>query len=204
MIKIELEPRIMKLLHKPGTFLRIPLPDGTFGYARVVDVLFDAFYKYRTTEPDADLDRIASKPILFKLTVTAPPPKSWEVIGWRELEERLLEPVVQFHKEVGPLGRCSIYDNLGNEREATLKEGIGLEPALIWGAHSVEERLLDAFMGRPNAVLERIKREWGIGTEEGGPGPRGPPPSPRSDRPARGRPPSALSRSPRRRRRGRA
>jgi immunity protein 26 of polymorphic toxin system len=159
MIKFELEPRIMKQLHKPGTFLRIPLPDGTFGYARVVDVLFDAFYKYRTTEPDADLDRIASKPILFKLTVRAPPPKSWEVIGWREIEERLTEPVVQYRKEVGPLGRCYIFDSLGNSREATRKECIGLEEAAVWEPYGVEERLLDAFMGRPNRDLEDMKRE---------------------------------------------
>jgi hypothetical protein len=159
MIKIELEPRIMKQLHKPGTFLRIPLPDGTFGYGRVLELLFDAFYQYRTTEPDADLDRIASKPILFKMGIRQPHSKSWEVIGWRELEERLTEPVVQYHREVGPRGRCWIFDSLGNEREATPKECIGLEPAAAWEPHGVEERLLDALMGRPNAALERMQRE---------------------------------------------
>jgi len=159
MIKFELEPRIMRQLHKPGTFLRIPLPDGTFGYGRVLELPFDAFYQYRTTEPDADLDRIASKPILFKMMVRLPHPKSWEVIGWREIEERLTEAVVLFRKEVGPLGRCWIFDSLGNSREATRKECIGLEPATVWEPHGAEQRLLDAFMGRPNAVVERIKRE---------------------------------------------
>jgi hypothetical protein len=42
MIKFELEPRIMRQLHKPGTFLRIPLPDGTFGYGRVLELPFDS------------------------------------------------------------------------------------------------------------------------------------------------------------------
>ncbi len=147
--------------HKPGSFWRIPLPDGSFGYGRILELHFDAFYNYRTTEPDADLDRIASKPILFRIVVKHPYPKSWEPIGWREIEERLTQPVVQFRMEVGPLRRCWIFDSLGNSREATPKECIGLEPATVWESHGVEERLLDSFMGRPNAVLERIKRELG-------------------------------------------
>jgi hypothetical protein len=151
----------MRPTHKPGSFLRIPLPDGSFGYGRVLELLFDAFYNYRTTEPDADLDRIASKPILFRIVVRQPHPKSWEPIGWREIEERLTQPVVQFRMEVGPFRRCWIFDSLGNSREATPKECIGLEPATVWEPHGVERRLLDAFMGRPNAVLERIKRELG-------------------------------------------
>ncbi|WP_395857632.1 Imm26 family immunity protein [Cystobacter fuscus] len=56
----------MRPTHKPGSFMRIPLPDGSFGYGRVLELPFDAFYNYRTTEPDADLDRIASKSILFQ------------------------------------------------------------------------------------------------------------------------------------------
>jgi len=139
--------------------MRVPLPDGSFGYGRVLELPFDAFYNHRTTEPDADLDRIASKPILFRIVVRQPHPKSWERIGWREIEAHLTQPVVQFSMEVGPLRRCTIFDSLGNSREATPKECIGLEPATVWESHGVEKRLLDAFMGRPNTVLERIKRE---------------------------------------------
>ncbi|WP_071903335.1 Imm26 family immunity protein [Cystobacter ferrugineus] len=151
----------MRPTHKPGSFLRIPLPDGSFGYGRVLELPFDAFYNYRTTEPDADLDRIASKPILFRIIVRQPHPKSWEPIGWRKIEEHLTQPVIQFSMEVGPFGRCTIFDSIGNSREATPEECIGLEPATVWEPHGAEKRLLDAFMGRPNSVLERIKRELG-------------------------------------------
>ena len=147
--------------HKPGSFWRITLPDGSFGYGRVLELHFDAFYDYRTTSPESDLDRIASKPVLFRIMVKYPYPKSWEFIGWREIEDHLTQPVVQFSMEVGPLRRCTIFDSLGNDREATPKECIGLEPATVWEPHGVEKRLLDAFMGRPNTVLERIKRELG-------------------------------------------
>ncbi|HYO57407.1 Imm26 family immunity protein [Archangium sp.] len=151
----------MRSTYKPGSFLRIPLADGSFAYGRILELPFDAFYNYRTTSPDSDLERIASKPILFRIVVHSPYPKSWELIGWREIEERLTQPVVQFSMEVGPFRRCTIFDSLGNEREATPKECIGLEPATVWEPHGVEKRLLDAFMGRPNAVLERINRELG-------------------------------------------
>jgi hypothetical protein len=139
--------------------LRIPLADGSFGYGRVLELPFDAFYGYRTTSPDSDLDRIASKPILFRIVVRQPHPKSWEPIGWREIEARLTQPIVQFRKEVGPLRRCWIFDSLGNSRAASPQECIGLEPAAVWESHGVEERLLDTFTGRPNASLEDIWKE---------------------------------------------
>jgi hypothetical protein len=139
--------------------LRIPLADGSFGYGRALELLFDAFYNYRTTSPDSDLDRIASKPILFRIAVKHPHPKSWEPIGWRDIEERLTQPIVQFRMEAGPLRRCWIFDSLGNSREASPQECIGLEPAAVWESHGVEERLLDTFMGRPNDSLEHIWKE---------------------------------------------
>ena len=71
----------------------------------------------------------------------------------------VVERLDRYHKEVGPFGRWWIFDSLGNEREATRKECIALEPAVVWEPRSAEERLLDGLMGRPNAVLERIKRE---------------------------------------------
>jgi hypothetical protein len=137
--------------------MRIPLADGSFGYGRTLEPPFDAFYDYRTTSPDADLDRIASKPILFRIAVRYVKPNPWERIGWRELDERLTQPIVQYHQEVGPFRRCTIFDTLGNERNAQPHECIGLEPAAVWEQPGVEERLLDAFMGRPNLALEHMQ-----------------------------------------------
>ncbi len=149
----------MRSTYKPGSFLRIPLADGSFGYGRVLELPFDAFYDYRTTSPDSDLERIAPKPILFRIAVSHPYPRSWEFIGWREIEEHLTQPIVQFSLEVGPLRRCTIFDSLGNEREASPQECIGIEPAAVWESHGVERRLLDAFTGRPNDSLVRMWKE---------------------------------------------
>jgi hypothetical protein len=147
----------MRPTYRPGSFVRIPLADGSFGYGRILEPPNDAFYDYRTTSPDADLDRIASKPILFRIAVRHADPKSWELIGWRELEERLTQPIVKFRQDVGPFRRCTIYDTLGNVRDAEPHECIGLEPSAVWEQPGVEERLLDTFMGRPNDELERMK-----------------------------------------------
>ncbi|WP_395806778.1 Imm26 family immunity protein [Archangium minus] len=54
----------MPRIYKPGSFLRIPLTDGSFGYGRVLKLPHDAYYDYRTDTPDSDLDRIASKRVL--------------------------------------------------------------------------------------------------------------------------------------------
>lgn len=141
---------------RPGTFLRIPLGDGSFGYGRVLEKPYNAFYNYRTTEPDANLDRIASKAILFRIAVRHSSPRRWESIGWREIETHLAQPVVAFTQDIGDFRRCVIFDTAGNERVAQPQECIGLERSAVWEQHHVEERLLDTFMGRPNGYVESL------------------------------------------------
>ncbi len=145
-------------IYKPGSFLRFRLADGSFGYGRMLDPPpIDAFYEYRTEKPDSDLDRIASKPILFKIGVRHLDLDSWEIIGWRELEEPLTQPIVAFRQDILDFRRCTIFDTVGNSRSAEPHECIGLEQMAVWEQHAVEKRLLDAFMGRPNDTVERLK-----------------------------------------------
>jgi Immunity protein 26 len=147
----------MPRLYKPGSFLRIPLADGTFAYGRVLELPHDAFYEYRTEVPDSDLERIALKPVLFKIAVRHKEKSSWEHIGWRALEEQLKQPVVQFMQDLGDFRRCTIFDTVGNSRSAEPQECAGLERSAVWEERGVEERLLDTFMGRPNLTVERMK-----------------------------------------------
>ena len=147
----------MPRIFKPGSFLRIPLADGTFGYGRVLKLPHDAYYDYRTDTPDSDLDRIASKPILFKIMVRHMEERTWELIGWRELEEQFSPPIVHFTQDIGNYRDCTIFDTLGNSRSAKPQECVGLEHSAVWEEENVEERLLDTFMGRPNASVEDLK-----------------------------------------------
>jgi hypothetical protein len=147
----------MPRFYRPGSFLRIPLADGSFGYGRVLKLPHDAYYDYRTEAPDSDLDRIASKPILFKIIVRHMEERSWELIGWRKLEEQFSQPIVQFKQNIGNFRDCTIFDTAGNERSAEPHECMGLERLAVWEEVGVEQRLLDTFMGRPNDAVEDLK-----------------------------------------------
>jgi len=140
-----------------GTFLRIPLADGTFGYGRVLEDSFYAFYDYRTREPEFDLEAIASKPVLFSISVRRRPGSDkWESIGGRELDARVAQPVVQFMQDLADFRKCVIFDTAGRERSATPEECVGIERAAVWEPHHVEARLLDAFEGRQNETAQRL------------------------------------------------
>ena len=77
---------------KIGSFLRIPLSDGTFGYGRMLDLGDVAFYNYRTTEPSTDLDAIAARSVLFRQGVRLTGLKNWNVVGVRDLEGEVAKP----------------------------------------------------------------------------------------------------------------
>jgi hypothetical protein len=134
----------------PGTFVRIPLEDGSFGYGRVLANPYVAFYNYRTTKPFSDLDVIASKPLLFTQAVRLFGYDRWANIGKRELEGEVAKPVVRFMQDLADFRKCTIYDSAGMVKEVGPEECIGLERAAVWDMHHIERRLLDAFLGRPN------------------------------------------------------
>ena len=146
-----------KQTQKPGTFIRISLADGSFGYGRILESPHAAFYNYRTPVSDSDLDRIASKPVLFRIAVRHTALNSWEPIGWRGIETHLAQPIIQFTQDIGNHQNCTIFDTAGNSRPAEPQECVGLEASAVWEKHNVEERLLDFFMGRPNEDEEHLK-----------------------------------------------
>ncbi len=148
----------------PGTFVRIPLPDGTFGYGRSLSAPYTAFYAHRTEKPSADLDEIEPAPILFIGCVTIRAASRWVRIGVRKLTGDVAKPVVRFWQDLVDPRNCVIYDSAGAERSATPEECVGLERASAWEEHHIEQRLTDWFMGRPNpAELHSRVRLLGLG-----------------------------------------
>lgn len=142
-----------------GTFVRIPLEDGSFGYGRILSNPDVAFYNYRTMEPSSDLDVIGSKPVLFTQAVRLFGYDRWANIGKRPLEGEVAKPVVSFMQDLADFRKCTIFDSAGMEKEVGPEECIGLERAAVWDVHHIEQRLLDTFMGRPNAdeVRSRVR-----------------------------------------------
>jgi hypothetical protein len=139
----------------PGTFVIVPLGDGTFGYGRIIDHPNVAFYRYRTNKPETDLDTIEASRVAFTIAVRLPGTDEWPSIGHRELGDALKQPVVRFHQDIVDFRKCTIYDNVGNTRPATPEECEGLEAASVWEPNGVKHRLLDMFAGRPNEEFER-------------------------------------------------
>lgn len=134
----------------PGTFLRIPLADGSFGYGRILEQPYTAFYNHHTTEPISDLDVIASKPVLFSQAVEPDYLRVWTQIGRRDLEGEVARRVVRFWQDDVGYRSCVIFDSVGMEKKVRPEACVGLEHAAAWTHHHIEERLLDTFMGRPN------------------------------------------------------
>lgn len=141
-------PKALKFV--PGTFVRIPLTDGSFGYGRILSDPYMAFYDYRTFEPSSDLDAIGSKPVLFRQAVRLLSYDRWANIGKRELEGEVAQPVVRFMQDLADFRKCTIFDSVGMEKSVGPEECVGLERAAVWDPHHIERRLLDTFMGRPN------------------------------------------------------
>ncbi len=149
----------------PGTFVRIRLADGSFGYGRLLELPYVAFYDYRTTEPTSELDTIASKPVLFRQAVRTSGLKSWEHLGGKALEGEVAQPVVRYRQDLLDFRKCTLFDTAGMVREVGPEECIGIEQAAVWDPHHIEERLLDTFMGRPNGEEVRSRVRLGARQE---------------------------------------
>ena len=143
--------------HDPGTFLRIPLSDGSFGYGRLVVAPDIALYNYRTTEPSDDIDVIETKPVLFTVAVKTSGLTKWQKIGTKPLRGEVAKPVAMFMQDRADPRKCVIFDTAGMRREVGPEACVGLERSAVWDSQHIEGRLLDTFMGRPNAVEEFMR-----------------------------------------------
>lgn len=140
---------------KPGTVFRIPLADGSSAYAMKLDSPYAAFYDYRTLEPSSDLDTICIKPIFLRLAVEGDVADYWDVIGWRPVQGDAAAPVLQFMQDIADHRSCTLFDSVGMEKDVAPEECIGIERAVVWRHDHAEQRLLDAFLGRPNKEEQR-------------------------------------------------
>ncbi len=149
----------MKSSEPAGTFILVPLADGTFGYGRVTHEPFMAFYDLRTEAPVSDLVSIASAPVLFTVAVNGSGRSAWKTLGVAPLEGAVASPAVFYMQGTFNLLDCRIFDTGGSSRPATPEECVGLEVASSWETRNVQNRLLDHFEGRENAeeVFGRVR-----------------------------------------------
>jgi hypothetical protein len=125
-----------------GSVIQIPLPDGRYGYGRVLKEVSIAVYKQITAEPNQP--PIGSRDYLFIVAVhnRAFSKGNWSVVGHDAAAmPQEDEPPPQFIED--PItGRMSIYAG-GTVRPAQEGEWEGLERAAVWESNHVVDRIMN-------------------------------------------------------------
>lgn len=140
-----------------GAFVRIPLGNDTFSYARILDDASFAIYDIRTNKKEVELEYLASFPVLFIVAVYNDAVTSchWLKVGKLPIEENLQVLPPKFIQDQLNPKKFSIYEQ-GQDRPATREECEGLERSAVWEPEHVEQRIRDHFAGVPNQVLMRL------------------------------------------------
>src|SRR5262249_9003377 len=142
---------------KPKSYWSIPLPDGTYGYGRLLDFPYASFLNVRTDKPRGAMTELAAADRLFSVAAHESALKRWTRIGEDSRASAQDQPPKTFIQDEQDPNRCQIYDESGNGRPATPAECVDLERAAVWNPQQVERRLLDALLGVPNADVESIR-----------------------------------------------
>jgi hypothetical protein len=141
-----------------GSIVAIPLPDGTYGYGRVLREPLIAFYDLQSSEI-LPVDAVLPRSVAFTLWVMNHPITDghWPVIGSAPQTSDLVDEPL-FFKRDAITGALTIYrDSSGEEVPATKEQCASLERAAVWEPDHVIERLQDHFAGRPNRWVNDLR-----------------------------------------------
>jgi len=138
-----------------GDVVKIELSDGSLCFGRILDEPLLAFYDVKSSFQPA-LEDIIKLPVIFKIWVAnhAITSGRWEVIGNKELDENLLEPVSFFKQDIISKDTY-IYLN-GKEVSASKEQCLNLERAAVWQPEHVEDRLRDYYDGTENQWVKSL------------------------------------------------
>lgn len=126
----------------PGAVVIVPLGDGEHTYAQMLVDPEYAFFEGRTRE-DLSAAEAASRPVLFRLWVTAAAHSTgrWRKIGKAPAAEELQSPVPRYTQDpLRPQDIRLTYDGF-NGPLVTAADCEGLECAAVWAPEHVEDRL---------------------------------------------------------------
>lgn len=140
-----------------GDLIKIPLPDGTHTYARILIDGSYALYDAKIKEEVSDLYSIVQKPILFiaKVDVFGLKEGKWTIIGNIPLDEKLSNFYPKYFNPLPTtLEYINFYESNRDEiEEAIKKDWIGFNSIQIDGIHGsihIEKRLMDYYEGKRN------------------------------------------------------
>ena len=141
---------------REGSYFSIKLQDGQYAFGRVLKHPVCAFYDL-SSDRVIEIQDIAKAPILFKIWVmdSAFKKANWRLMDHQPLEAPLKERV--WCCKYDSISRAySIYSE-GEEHVSTRDACRELEPAAVWSADHVEDRLVDHFRGVPNKWYESLR-----------------------------------------------
>jgi hypothetical protein len=162
-----------KINAKPGDIVKVPLPDGTHTYARILIDDTYAFYDAKTKEDIIDLGKIIQKPILFMAWVDVFGLREgwWTIIGNLPLEGKLKDFYPRyFNSSPTDITYLNFYEVYKDEiEEAIKKDWIGDGKTQMGGLHGrvhIESRIMDYYEGHRNAgnraVILVFKKMFGL------------------------------------------
>ena len=127
-----------------GSFVEIAVSDGSVACARVLPNAQLAVYKARVTPGSKAIpERFLGAEVEFVTTVmnSAYRRDEWVVVGWAALESEFERPFLYSMKDVST-GTYSRYRSSdGAIERASREECEALEPAAVWEAEQIDERL---------------------------------------------------------------
>jgi hypothetical protein len=146
---------------KEGDIVSIELGDGSFAFARALEVPLKVFYTIRSATR-VPIDQIVRQPVAFKIWAREKEglqSGKWRIEGNIALSHEERQPVPFFKQDILDPTSIAIYmsNSHGEETPAAWEEIQGLESVAVWESHHVEDRLRDHFAGRQNKWGESLK-----------------------------------------------
>ena len=148
-----------RVKRRPGDVIAVPLGSGRLAFGLVLEERLVAFFDGEAgVGAEPPLEELVRWPVAFRVWVMNQPIKdgSWPVIGRAPIPTELRE-LPSFFKQDAISKKVTITRTGAEERTPEPGEAESLEPAAVWSANHIEDRLRDHLAGRPNVWRESLR-----------------------------------------------
>lgn len=143
-----------------GSILEININNQYNVYAQILTEADYAFFDYKSQNNLSDFSVLETAPILFIVAVydDVVTKGHWLKVGKLALRKELKVKPMKFIQDSLNPDQFELYDpNNGETIPATKDQCIGLEPAAVWEANHVEDRIRDHYEGKENVWVNQLK-----------------------------------------------
>ena len=146
-------------LPSPGDVLEILLPDGSLGYARLLNAPLMGFFAFRRMSKNDEPIDFSAVHYAFKIWVHDSCLRGgrWRVYCQGELSRADLVTPQFVHQDFLSKRVRKYQDGHVVPGRVSMADAATLEPSAVWEAEQAEESLLDYFEGRENKHLRNMR-----------------------------------------------